>query len=122
MPLTLLRSHPWEVTLMCCSCFLLAAAHVLRNAPRTSWFTMHMFCPPCGTAGVGAAQLLSDCGSRASERLGAPRAQTPVTSKGPAVDYKRSLAAAGPVFRQAEADVGESSHKHDVALLYSLVR
>lgn len=49
-------------------------------------------------------------------------AQTPVTCKGPAVDYKRSLAASAPVFRQAEAVVGESSHKHDVALLYSLVQ
>lgn len=28
-------------------------------------------------------------------------AQTPVTCKGPAVDYKRSLAAAAPVFKQA---------------------
>ena len=49
-------------------------------------------------------------------------AQTPVTCKGPAVDYKRSLAVSAPVFKQAEADVGESSHKHDVALLYSLVQ
>ncbi len=49
-------------------------------------------------------------------------AQTPVTCKGPAVDYKCSLAVSAPVFKQAEADVGESSHKHDVALLYSLVQ
>ena len=50
------------------------------------------------------------------------QAQTPVACKGPAVDYKRSLAASAPVFKQAEAAVGQSSHKHDVALLYSLVK
>ena len=50
------------------------------------------------------------------------QAQTPVACKGPAVDYKRSLAASAPVFKQAEADVGQSSQKHDVALLYSLVK
>ena len=48
--------------------------------------------------------------------------QTPVACKGPKVDYKRSLAASAPVFKQAEAAVGESSQKHDVALLYSLVK
>ncbi|KAK9833338.1 hypothetical protein WJX81_007877 [Elliptochloris bilobata] len=48
--------------------------------------------------------------------------ETPVACKGPALDYKRSLAAAAPVFKQAEADVGQSTQKHDVALLYSLVR
>ncbi len=40
---------------------------------------------------------------RACRLTGGMGAQTPVTCKGPAVDYKRSLAAAAPVFKQARS-------------------
>jgi hypothetical protein len=44
--------------------------------------------------------VILQCACRLTGGMGA---QTPVTCKGPAVDYKRSLAAAAPVFKQARS-------------------